>query len=625
MKNTKEKISNIYNQNIEKYTIQQSSIKKKALAMALFRGFSFIGALVCAIFLFRFGVFYSVSTAILLLGIFGIFVKHHNKQRERLQHIKKLIEINKTELNALKGDVEKLDAGDEFVSHNHRFTYDLDVFGKGSVFQYINRAGTWFGKQVLAGWLQNPLTERQQIEKRQDAIKELTERLNWRQNYQAIGLQIPVSGSKTNNKANTDFFAFQFDKEWLAKWLSEPPKFYNKAVYKIMLLVLPVLALLILFLSIAGIIPYSGFVIFAVVQLFIIAINMKTISEKHSKVSKSYKVLKRYASLLQAISEEKYQSDFLNQLQKKLLTNQSTAHQSLQRLAKIVNALDNRLNLLFAVIADVFLLWDLQCMVRLEKWQEKHKACLQTWFDVIGIFDAVSSLANLAYNHPEFCYPSIQNTSYKLQLKKGGHLLIYDDVRVDNDFAIKNNAEFAIVTGANMAGKSTFLRMVGLNLVLGMTGSVVCASEMDFEPVGIFTSIRVTDSIQKNESYFYAELKRLQNIITTLKKNEQLFVVIDEMLRGTNSNDKHHGSVGYIKQLIRLRGKGIIATHDVALGEMEKQYNGNIKNYRFEVEIKGRKLNFDYQLQPGISQNLNATFLMQKMGIIMKDDPEIKK
>ncbi len=616
MKQTKEEINNIYKENIEKYILQKKAVKKTAFFMALFRGLSFVGAVLSVVFLLRFGVFYAVSAALILFAFFGFFVKKHNKQKTLLQHINKLIEINKTEIEALHGNIETPDTGIEFVNPNHRFTYDLDVFGKGSVFQYINRSGTWFGRQILAKWLQSPLTDKQQIEKRQEAVKELTERLHWRQNYQAVGLQIPVSDAG-KTKADKDFSTLQFDREWLTKWLNETPKYYKKNIYKIILIVLPVLAFFTLTLCIIGIVPYSVFILYAVFQLFIIGVNMKSIAEKHRNVSKSYKVLMRYASLLQAISGEKYQSDFLKEMQNKLLTDRSVAHQSLQQLAKIVNALDNRLNMLFAVIADIFLLWDLQCMVRLEKWQVLHKSYLQIWFDVIGVFDAVSGLANLAYNHPEFCYPSIQKTAYKLQLKQGGHLLIADDVRVDNDFEIHNKAEFAIVTGANMAGKSTFLRMVGLNLVLAMTGSVVCAAEMDFEPVGIFTSIRVTDSIQKNESYFYAELKRLQAIIKALKENEQLFVIIDEMLRGTNSNDKHHGSVGYIKQLIRLNGNGIIATHDVALGEMEKQYNASIKNYRFEVEIKGEKLNFDYQLQQGISQNLNATFLMQKMGIIM--------
>jgi DNA mismatch repair ATPase MutS len=168
-----------------------------------------------------------------------------------------------------------------------------------------------------------------------------------------------------------------------------------------------------------------------------------------------------------------------------------------------------------------------------------------------------------------------------------------------------------------MAGKSTFLRTVGVNMILALCGSSVCANKFKISPIELHTSIRTSDSVQKNESYFYAELKRLKVIIDRMKNGEKLFVIIDEMLRGTNSKDKHYGSQALIEQLIRLNGSGLLATHDIALGELAEKYPDNVRNFRFEVEIKNNELVFDYKLKNGISQNLNATFLMKKMGITM--------
>jgi DNA mismatch repair ATPase MutS len=177
--------------------------------------------------------------------------------------------------------------------------------------------------------------------------------------------------------------------------------------------------------------------------------------------------------------------------------------------------------------------------------------------------------------------------------------------------------QFRIITGANMAGKSTYLRTVGINLVLAMTGSPVLANSFVFSPVDVFTGIKTSDSLQAGESYFFAELKRLKEIIVQLEKGKTLFVILDEILRGTNSADKQKGSKALIRQLIQMKASGLIATHDLALGELADFFPENIKNQRFEVEIENNELKFDYLLKEGISQNLNATSLMKKMGITL--------
>ena len=230
-------------------------------------------------------------------------------------------------------------------------------------------------------------------------------------------------------------------------------------------------------------------------------------------------------------------------------------------------------------------------------------------------FDFLTSFGTFSFNHTEYTFPEIKEGEFYLEMEQAGHPLINAQTRVDNDIIINGHKQLLVITGANMAGKSTFLRTVGVNMILAMAGSVVCAEKLIISPMQLHTSVRTSDSVQKSESYFFAELKRLKSIIDRMQSGENLFVIIDEMLRGTNSKDKHHGSEALIEQFIRLSGSGLIATHYIALGSLADKYPDNVKNYRFEVEIENNELEFDYKLKTGISQNLNATFLMKKMGI----------
>ncbi|NOX46905.1 MAG: DNA mismatch repair protein MutS, partial [Chlorobi bacterium] len=219
-----------------------------------------------------------------------------------------------------------------------------------------------------------------------------------------------------------------------------------------------------------------------------------------------------------------------------------------------------------------------------------------------------------SFNNPEAEFPQVKNSDYIFKAEELGHPLIPKVERVDNEVGVKVKG-FSIITGANMAGKSTYLRTIGVNLILGMIGAPVCGRGITISPIQLYTSIRTDDSLQKNESYFYSELKRLKAIIDELKKGTKLFIILDEILRGTNSKDKHAGSEALLKQLIDLKASGIIATHDVALGNLEKSFPEHIKNRCFEVDINGSVLSFDYKLRDGVSKNMNATILMREMGI----------
>jgi len=261
-------------------------------------------------------------------------------------------------------------------------------------------------------------------------------------------------------------------------------------------------------------------------------------------------------------------------------------------------------------------LWDLQSIIKLERWKKQNMNSVETWFNALAEADVLQSLGNYSFNNQEFIMPNISQEVAVFNAKDIGHPLINKSTRVDNNLIFNGYGKFVIVTGANMAGKSTFLRTVGVNLVLAMKGVPVCAKEMTFSPIEIFSSMRTNDSLKGNKSYFFSELSRLKKIIDKLEKGDNLFIILDEILKGTNSLDKKKGSKAFLKKLINYKCKGLIATHDLALGELENEFPDNIKNICFEVITKDKDIEFDYKLYDGITQNLNASFLMKKMGIV---------
>jgi DNA mismatch repair ATPase MutS len=290
------------------------------------------------------------------------------------------------------------------------------------------------------------------------------------------------------------------------------------------------------------------------------------------------------------------------------------ASRSIKSLSAILTALDNRLNFVSWALLNGLFIWDILHMVRLESWQKKHSNDVQQWFEVTGEIDVLNCFASFRFNRPDTIFPLITEGSFQVDAKEAGHPLIDPEKRVDNAIRIREG-EFILITGANMAGKSTYLRTIGVNFVLAMAGAPVCADSFSFTPTRIFTSIRTADSLQENESYFYAELKRLKSIIDALKEGDKLFIILDEILKGTNSTDKHAGSEALLKQFLSFKTTGIVATHDVSLGVLQEKYPDNIRNHCFEVDIQGNQLFFDYKLRNGISKNMNATILMREMGI----------
>lgn len=582
-------------------TLLLQSLSKKSAMIAFLRLSLFVGSIgLCVILGLKTTTLFLVVGIIFSIVAMLLVIKWHIKIQYQISITQSLIIINQNEISCLKYEFTSFPDGKKEIDYQHPYSSDLDIFGENSVFQYINRTVTPFGFQRLVGSFKNFQLNISEISKNQQCIKELSAMPDWRQSFQAEGQQLSI---------NEQQIARLFD------WFNSPNQFANKLYLKVLIVVLPVITITMLIWGIFS--GYYGlFTLFALVQIFIIMRNTKEINKIHNKVSQIHAILQSYSTLFKLIEQEKFDSKKLKELQQHLISEKQGAAFQLNKLSGILNAFDTRLNLLAAIPLNTLLLFDLQTVFRLERWKEKNTRNSEIWFDTLGEFEQIISFANYAFNNPDYCYPIVINDSYTLKANALGHPLIPAAKRVTNDFISSQKGSLAILTGANMAGKSTFLRTAGVNMVLGMTGAPVCANSFEFCPIQIRTSINVRDSLKGNESYFYAELQRLKSIIDALLNGEKLFIILDEILKGTNSNDKLKGSFSLLTRLKDMNVSGIIATHDISLGELEQQFNQNFKNYCFEVSLDNDFLYYDYKLRDGVCKNLNALVLMKKMGIV---------
>ncbi|MEZ5198251.1 MAG: hypothetical protein R2764_18240 [Bacteroidales bacterium] len=592
-------LKEIYTKNIESNLLLLRKISNTNRIISLLRLTIFILALIMIyVFADHRNIIALIFTIVLAIAAFIFLIKVHTKTFSAKKKYEALIYINQDELEALSNNFQVFDKGEEFLNPEHPYTFDVDVFGEGSLFQFLNRTATLIGKQRLADLLSTSVTDKEAIIRNQMAIDELSKMINWRQDFQAIGM---IHKEKKEDNVR------------ILEWASEPPLFKNP-IYKVLIYLIPALTVFMIVLLSMGILSINLFFLYLVIPWGIAGSFAAKVNKRHTMVSKTSEMLLKYSLLLNKIETNNFSSRRLKELQEKLKSQNKSSGKSIKQLYAILSALDNRLNFVSWALFNGLLLWDILQMIRLEQWQANHQNNMHKWFDAIAEVDSLISLSNYHFNNPDTTFPVLHSSDYIIQANELGHPLINKESRVDNDIAI-HQKEFFIITGANMAGKSTFLRTLVTNMILGMCGAPVCARQMEFNPIRIFTSIRTNDSLLKNESYFYSELKRLKRIMDELKSGEMLFVVLDEILKGTNSRDKHAGSEALLKQFISLHTSGIVATHDVALGRLAETFPENIRNKCFEVEINGNNLTFDYKLREGISKNMNATILMKEMGI----------
>ncbi len=537
--------------------------------------------------------------ALIFLIIFSLLVKKNIILEQRRKKLRVLLTLTENELLALNHQFSHFDDGKDFLDPAHFNSYDLDLFGEGSVFQFLNRTSTQSGRQRLADWLKNPLLEKAEIEHKQAAIRELSAIPDWRLHFLATGNLFQESDEMN---------------EEIKDWSNTSLELKHAKRILFLINIVPLLTIGAAISALAGSTSLP-FLIAVFTQWGILYSYRKKVAEYNSMFGRKSELLGKYMQMLNFIEAHPFHEQFLVNLRNKATVPDKASH-IFRLLKQRVNELDYRNNLVVNLVLNSIFLWDLRSIYRLWNWHCRHRKKISTWLDILAETDAMLSLANLAFNHPEFVYPEVHEGGYTLQASQIGHPLIPQNKRVNNNLEINGWGKIIIITGANMAGKSTFLRTVGVNLLLARTGAPVCAESLTFSPVNIYTNMRTTDSLLKDESYFFAELKRIKTLLDKLENGERMLVILDEMLKGTNSLDKLNGSRELIRKLLDLKAVALIATHDLKISEMEDDFPQLVFNKCFEIKLEGEEMIFDYLLKDGATKTMNATFLMKKMGII---------
>lgn len=591
-------IKSRYQKRIDENKSEINRLNKLIFSVSLLRVAFFILAV------FFIAHFWNMQSAlaislIITLSIFIGLIRFHNKLFKNKTHCDKLVLINQQELDVLNGKLKNLPTGEEYIDSKHYYTLDLDVFGQTSLFQLINRTCTKIGTEKLVQWLNHHLTNKKEIERRQESVKELATKLDFRQEFQRIG----ISNNKqlSNQELNT----------WITKGIVK-----KKSALTYLSPLVAILNITAISLVIANILPPSIWIILFVGFLVLNTILLKHLKTNIQESSKGLLTLATYAELFKLIENEQITDESLNKILEKSFVNKKSPSAQLKKLMKLTENIEQKNNILIALFLNGLFLWEFRLTLNIELWKSNHKEMLFQWNETLSHFDAINSLANFAYNNPSYTYPTIEESQFILRGDSIGHPLMLNKNCVTNPISMEKRGHFNIITGANMAGKSTYLRAIGVNYLLASIGTVVFAHQFTLTPNQLITSLRTSDSLVENESYFFAELKRLKLIINLIDSGKNLFIILDEILKGTNSTDKLIGSLELIKQFIKKRTNGLIATHDLGLTELQKEFTSEVHNYCFESTIEEGELLFEYKLKEGIVKNMNAYFLMKKMGII---------
>lgn len=593
---TSEQLRTTYTQRIEQFreAIRHRTRLINYISMAR------LSALVTVVWFLVLGVrnqgflFYMLSLFMLIL--FLILVSLHNKNMVRRELYRQLDLLNEKEQSCLDHSFQNLPDGKHHADLSHPWSHDLDIFGNGSLFQYLNRTSTLKGDLLLAQLLTTEPGDIDTISFRQGIIGDLKDRIDFRQNFIA-------RGNLVEEKEN--------DLEDISRWLSTSAYISkNRWLFYLALLVSAIAVVII----IAGFMNNDRFwyLLYLMVFNFTMLSPFLTRTNKYqATISKKHQLLEGYSELLRIIAQTSFNHSDLTQKSQQA----HAGMKEVEKLSKLLNIFDQRLNMLLGALFNGFFLFDFIMLHLLEKWKLKNKAHILEWIELTGWTDAMISLTGFAYNHPGFTVPDFDPDKEVMELKSLGHPLIPDHKRVVNDMLIEGE-KVVVITGANMAGKSTFLRSLGINTVLAYAGCPVCATTFRSGFMGLYSSMRTADSLKDEESYFLAEIKKLQLIVKRMETGEPLLILLDEVLKGTNTTDKKRGSVGLIRRSVQYPVRCFIATHDLSLGDLEKQHKGQVVNYCFESYIKGMELTFDYTIRKGIATNMNASFLMKQMGIM---------
>jgi len=606
----------IYQDHIAQYQQEASALDEQTKRFSFLRLVAFIFSLILIIVLANeklLGFVWIVAPISVIA--FVSLLTHYNKLMLQKQRASFLKQINENELLRLKNELSGFDKGLSQLDEEHAYMADLDVFGPHSLFQLLNRTTTESGSLRLAQWLSQPASKSVILE-RQQAIEELKPKLTWRQEFEAAGLPF----------ANTDS---EYQK--LLNWVTSDNQLLSKRnIYPIGSVALGVLALTLgLFSFFNSTSPDLKF--YLPPFLMVLFLNYRILKKVAplaediiDSTHQNVQTLGGYQMLAQTILSEKFESAKLQGLQSNLQQDESSAIEEIGKLRKILGFFQLRgtkrsdSNKFYGLF-NQFLLFDIYCILKAEQWKSRNKDHIQVWVEAISELEALNSLAGFAYSNADFTFPEIKEAPYHVQFETLGHPLIDAQKRVCNDFNLTGRGQITMITGSNMAGKSTFLRTVGINLVLALMGAPCCAKSGQVSHMKMFTSMRTKDNLEEGVSSFYAELQRVEQLLSLITSGEPIFFMLDEMFKGTNSEDRYKGGVSLIRQLNELNAFGMVSTHDLELAKLSGKHM-IVSNLSFNSKIEDGELSFDYKLTDGICTDFNASELMKRSGIkVLKD------
>ncbi|WP_417588345.1 MutS-related protein [Owenweeksia hongkongensis] len=536
--------------------------------------------------------------ALLLLVAFVVALFRHLKLRKHITDLKNYIRLNNDEAAYLEGNLNPFDGAKELINGEHLFANDLDLFGHHSLFQHVNRTVTLSGKMKLA---EEFLSDSQlEIEAKQDGVKELANEVDWRQGFAVAGMDVEENPAL---------------KSALDRWLKTES---SKSIFTSPFLLYPLagitFGLLVYWLVDTSLQSFTWLSYAFMANLAVVFSQFKNIKKEYEQLSKISQSLTLYSRLLKHIEEREFESATLLKLKKRLETKEMPSSIALKKLSKLLDGFDQLNNVVALLFTNGLYHYHLHVLRGLYHWKKNHGSAIYEWLDVVAEFDQLNSKANFAFNHEDYVYPSLK-AEKGLKAIEMGHPLLNLQKRVSNDLNF-DGFKYVILTGSNMSGKSTFLRTIGVNMVLMKLGMPVCAKEFSAYPFRLLTSMKLVDSLDKDESYFQAEVIRLKRIKDVLETAVPCLVLLDEILRGTNSDDKRNGTRLFMEKIGNYNALGVIATHDIDIAELAAQ-NATVFNAKyFESKVKNGELTFDYILRNGVCKTPNATDLMRAQGII---------
>ena len=525
--------------------------------------------------------------ASVMIVLFFLLIGKHKQIAVKRRIAKAKIAINEREIAFIEQGIYPADNGKDFEPAQHPYAYDLDVLGEKSLYHYLNRTHTYLGRKRLAEQLLYPKDTA--ILAHQEAIKALTPQLAWRQTFMAHAEQIDDSPS---------FY------DRLQQWAATPTPPMGKFM-RVFTVISPIVF------TLSAIIGYIyDYEVLKSIAKLLLTINLSVFFFYISKINKEKLGFEHTYAMLYAFKE------CIAQVEAHFPEKNKQASTHIAQLSRLLDDLDSVSNILVSIPLNIFSFYHLHRYRALLQWKRTYGTHIAQWLETVAATEVLCSFANFAYNNPHFVYPTFNN-QYRISFEDVGHPLIAENERITNNITL-DEAHFIILTGSNMSGKSTFLRTLGVNMLLAQVGLPVCAREAAIHPLPLLVSMRLSDSLSDGKSYFFAEINRIEQIMTALKR-ERCMVLLDEILRGTNSEDKQYGTIKIIERLLSLKAIGIVATHDIEVCKTADRYPEQLQNKCFESYIHEGELSFDYKLREGICQNKNATFLMEKLGIIRSE------